>query len=193
MSVNSTSIEGAIQALESVKFTRMRGRSTTKNIAKMRGEIGAAFARAKTSHKVFTLGSKTGFVAAVLNSKRFLKMHNKAATDLADVEDLPDSWSFVYPTRPSTYPEMGGTMGDISRRRKETQKLKEIAQFDRFEGYDAAFKMKVAEAYDEATLEVLHDKLFELTHTTLEEILKHLGDQCHALTSREKVVSSAPI
>ena len=186
MSANSTSIEGAIRALEGVKLTRMRGRPTTKNITKTRGEIGAAFARAKTSHKAFPLGPKFGFAAAVLNAKKFIKLHNKAATNLADVEELPEDWAFEYPTRPSTYPEMGGTTGDIGRRRKEAQNQEEIAQFDRFEGYEAAFKMKVAEAYDEATLEVLHDELLEFTHVTLEEMLKHLEEQCHALTSREK-------
>ena len=46
--------------------------------------------------------------------------------------------------------------------------------------------MKVAEAYDKLTLEVLYDKLLEFTHVTLEEMLKHLEDQCHALTLREK-------
>ena len=66
------------------------------------------------------------------------------------------------------------------------QNMEEIAQFDRFEGYEAAFKMKVAETYDKSTLEVLHEELLKFTHVTLEEMLKHLEDQCHALTSREK-------
>ena len=118
MSANTSSIKGTIRALEGVKLTRMRGRPTTKNIAKTRGEIGAAFARAKTSHKAFPLGSKFGFAAAVLNAKKFIKLHNKAATNLLDVPELPDDWTFTYPTRPSTYPGMGGTTGDISRRRK---------------------------------------------------------------------------
>ena len=90
MSTNSTSIEGAIRALEGVRLTRMRGRPTTKNIAKTRGEIGAAFARAKTSHKAFPLGSTFGFAAAVLNAKKFIKLHNKASRNLADVEDLAE-------------------------------------------------------------------------------------------------------
>ena len=81
---------------------------------------------------------------------------------------------------------MGGTPGDISRRRKEALNLEEIAQFDRFKGYEAAFKMKVAEAYDESMLEVLHNELLEFTHVTLVEVPKHLEDQCHVLTSREK-------
>ena len=72
---------------------------------------------------------------------------------------------------------MGGTPGDISRRRKEAQNLEEIVQFDRFKGYKAAFKMKVTKSYNEATLEVLHNKLFKFIHVTLEEMLKHLEDQ----------------
>ena len=88
---------------------------------------------------------------------------------------------------------MGGTTGDINRRRKEAHNLEELAQFDRFEGYEAAFKMKVSEAYDEATLEVIHDELLEFTHVTLEEMLKHLEDQCHALTSREKATQITEI
>ena len=124
----------------------MRGQPTTKNIAKTRGEIGAVFARAKTSHKVFPLGSKFGFAAAVLNAKNFIKLHTKAATNLENVEDLADDWTFTYLTRPSMYPEMGGTTADIGRRRKEAQHMEDIVQFDRFEGYKAAFKMKVANA-----------------------------------------------
>ena len=54
--------------------------------------------------------------------------------------------------------------------------MEEIAQFDRFEGYEAAFKMKVAEAYDESTLEVLHDELLKFTHVTLREMRKHLKE-----------------
>ena len=46
--------------------------------------------------------------------------------------------------------------------------------------------MKVAEAYYESILEVLHNKLLKFTPVTLEEMLKHLEDQYHALTSREK-------
>ena len=143
---------------------------------KTRGEIGAAFARAKTSHKAFPLGSKFGFAAAVLNAKKFIILHSKAATNLANVEDLEDEWTFSYLTRSSKYLAMGGTMGTIGSRRKEAQNMEEIAQFDRFEGYEAAFKMKVAEAYDESTLEVLHDELLKFTHVTLREMRKHLKE-----------------
>ena len=114
-------MKGTIQALEGVKLNRMRGRQTTKNISKTRGEIGAAFARAKTSHKAFPLGSKFGFAAAVLNAKKFIILHSKAATNLANVEDLEDDWIFTYPTRLLTYPDMGGTTSNIRRRRKEAQ------------------------------------------------------------------------
>ena len=117
MSANSTSIEGTIQALKGVKLTRMRGRLTTKNIAKTRGDIGAAFTRGKTSHKAFLLGSNFGFTAAVLNAKIIIKLHNKAATNLENVEDLADDWTFTYPTRPPTYPVMGRMTGDTGRRK----------------------------------------------------------------------------
>ena len=70
MNATTPSIEGEIRALEGVKLTRMRGRPITKNIAKTRGEIGAAFARTTTSQKAFPPGSKFGFAAAVLNAKK---------------------------------------------------------------------------------------------------------------------------
>ena len=45
--------------------------------------------------------------------------------------------------------------------------MEDIVQFDRFEGYTAAFKMKVSEAYDEAPLEVLYTELLKFTLVTL--------------------------
>jgi hypothetical protein len=32
-------------------------------------------------------------VAAVLNENKFIKQHNKAATNLENVEELPDDWT----------------------------------------------------------------------------------------------------
>ena len=168
MIANSTSIKGTIRALGDVKLTRMRSRPTTKSTAKASGDIEAAFASAKTSHKAFPLGSKYGFAAAVLNAKQFIKLHNKTTTHLENVEDLADDWTFTYPMQPSMYPKMGGTAGDIGRRRKEAQNMEEIEHFDRFEGYTAAFKMKVAKAYNKSTLEVLHDELLKFTHVKFE-------------------------
>ena len=130
--------------------------------------------RANTSHKVFPVGSTFGFAAETLHANKFMNLHIKAASHVANVEDLADDWTFNYPTRPSTY------------RNKEAQNMEEITQFDRFKGYEAAFKMKVTKAYDKSASEVLHDELLEFTHVTLKEMLKHLEDQCHALTFGEK-------
>ena len=91
--------------------------------------------RANTSHKVFPVGSTFGFAAETLHANKFMNLHIKAASHVANVEDLADDWTFTYLTRPLTYPCVGGTTGGIERRRRGAQNIKEVAQFNRFEGY----------------------------------------------------------
>ena len=69
---------------------------------------------------MFPLGSKFRFAVAVLNLKKFIKLHNKAAANLANVDDLNGDWTFTYPAQPSTYPEMGAMTGDINIKKMET-------------------------------------------------------------------------
>ena len=66
----------------------MLGRPTCKQVNKMCGAIAAVYAKAKTSHESFPLGSKLGFSAAILKK---------------DTYKLETTWSLVHLIRPDTY------------------------------------------------------------------------------------------
>ena len=75
---------------------------------------------------------------------------------------------------------------DATRRLKEAERAELIGQYETFEGYEAALKTKIEEAYDEPYLENLKNEIFGFSHVTVADMLTHLQSQCLALTTREK-------
>ena len=67
-----------------------------------RKEIGAEYAKAKTTHEDFPLGTRFGFAAAVLSTDLYIAVHDKANTD----EDLDPAWEFEHPIRLASYNAM---------------------------------------------------------------------------------------
>ena len=106
---------------------------THKQFNKMRGAIAALYAKAKTSHESFPLGSKFGFSAAILKKDKYIALHNTVATGLAATANLATTWLFVHPSRPDTYDDtILAVHPKVSRRKKGAQRAELITQYKTF-------------------------------------------------------------
>ena len=83
--------EATIKSLEGLTLTRVHGRPTFKGVAKTRRELEAHYARAKTSHTSFPMGTKFGFAAAVLKSNKYINLHNAATANIPDAAELDEA------------------------------------------------------------------------------------------------------
>ena len=132
-----------MKSYNGVRLTRNCGRPSMKGVNATRMEIAVEYATAKTTHDAFPLGHKFGFASSIVNTAKFIALHNAAAANIANVAALDPQWIFDYPIRPDAYdPNIVGNMGDISRRRREAEQTEAIAQYDLFEAYESAFKSK---------------------------------------------------
>ena len=167
--------EATISSLEGKRLTRHLGRPTTAAAKKTRGEIGAEYAAAKTTHEDFPLGSRFGFAAAVLKPYQFIDAFNSVC-ELAD--ELDEYWEFDNPERPETTdPTATGNITDATRRRKEANRKELIAQWERFDAYESVYKTKIEEAYDAQYFESLKDDLLGFSHVSVRKMLDHLDHQ----------------
>ena len=115
--------ETTITSLDGKRLTRVLGRPTIKSVKKTRKEIGAEFAKAKTTHNSFPLGTRFGFAAAILKTKTYIAAHNKANP----TEPLDDDWEFKPPEGPESYdPTATGRIEDATHQKKEAQRNKII-------------------------------------------------------------------
>ena len=125
-----------VQKLELRSLQQMLGRPTCKQVNKMCGAIAAVYAKAKTSHESFPLGSKFRFSEAILKKYTYIALHNTVATGLSATDNPETTWSFVHPSRPDTYDDMILQVHtDVSWRKKEAQRAELITQYETFEGY----------------------------------------------------------
>ena len=175
--------EATISTLEGKRLTRVLGRPTIKSVKLTRKEIGAEYAKAKTTHKDFPLGTRFGFAAAVLGTELYIAAHNKANPD----DELDPAWEFEHPSRLASYDATAvGNVTDATRRKKEAERNEINREWERFDAYETVFKEKIEEAYDAQYLEALRDDILEMSHLTVSEVLAHLSLQCLALTNVEK-------
>ena len=72
------------------------------------------------------------------------------------------------------------------RRKQETERAEELAQFDVWQAYETWAKEQLEEAYEESYLEALKDDLLGFTHVHVNQMLTHLTEQCLALTTGDK-------
>ena len=104
MSLSSTSArELAIRETQVQTLTRHFGRPTHQGVNKFRDEITAIYAAAKTSHPDFPLEEKFGYAAAVMKTAKFCTLHDKAVSNIANLNALDPVWQFVHPQRPDIY------------------------------------------------------------------------------------------
>ena len=177
-------------------MTRVCGRPTLKCVAKTRKEMSAYYARAKTSHTMFPMGSKFGFAAAVLKAQTYTSLHNSVAASILDAEELDKAWEFTYPVRPLLYNNtalpggLNATKRNQRRRKQEAENADQIVQFDVFEAHETDFKGQLEDTYDESYLEALKDDVLGFTHVTVVDMLVHLTEQSLSLTTVEKKKNS---
>ncbi len=175
--------EATLTSLEGKRLTRVLGRPTIKSVKKTRKEIAADYAKAKTTHDSFPLGSRFGFAAAILPTTTYIAAHDKANPANA----LDPAWTFDPPDRPKSYDGTAvGNITDATRRKKEAERNKEIREWERWDAYETAYKQKIEEAYDAQYLETLKDDILELSACSVDEVLEHLELQCLALTNVER-------
>ena len=130
--MNSAARELTVKALEGRVLTRMPGRPTMRAVNKTRNQITAEYAKAKTSHQSFPLGSRFGFAAAIMKTSRFIRIHDN---QVAAGDELDPNLIFVYPDRPATYDaSITGQMLDTTRHKKEEERKDALMQFETFEG-----------------------------------------------------------
>ena len=184
----SSAREATISTLEGKRLTRVLGRPTIKSVKLTRKEIGAEYAKAKTTHNDFPLGTRFGFAAAVLSTDLYIAAHNKTNPD----EELDPAWEFEHPSRLASYDATAvGNVTDATRRKKEAERNEVNHEWERFDAYETVFKEKIEEAYDAQYLEALQDDILELSHLTVREVLHHLEQQCLALPNVEKEAKMA--
>ena len=168
----SAARELAVKALEGKVLTCMPGRPTMRGVNKTRNQITAEYAKAKTSHKSFPLGSRFDFAAAVMKTTKFIRVHDNQCVD---GDKLDPTWTFDYPERPATYDaSITGQMLEATRRRKEEERKDALMQFDTFEGYELVFKEKLELAYDAAYFATLRNGILGFMHLTVRDLLEHL-------------------
>ena len=74
--------KATLTALEGKQLTRVLGRPTIKSVKKTRKEIAAEYAKAKTTHEHFPLGTRFGFAAAILSTSAYIAAHDKANPEI---------------------------------------------------------------------------------------------------------------
>ena len=122
-----------------------------------------------------------------MKKDKYIALHNTVSTGLAANDDLETTWSFVHPSRPDTYDDtILAVHPDVSRRKKEAQRAELITQYKTFEGYEEVFKEKIFLTCDEAYLVTIKNELFGFSNKSVAQMLKHLEQQCLALTARDK-------
>ena len=142
----------AVQKLEAKTLQQIFGRPAHKHVKKMRGAIAAVYAKAKTSHESFPLGSKFVFSTAILKKEKYIALHNTVVTGIAATSNLATKWLFIRPSRLDTYDDtILAVHPDVSCHKKEAQRAELITQY-KFEGYEEAFKEKIFLTCDEAYL-----------------------------------------
>ena len=119
---NAAVRESTLKSLQGSTLTRHHGRPTYKSVAKTRKEVAQGYAKAKTSHSAFPMGNKFGMAAAVLKTRWYIKMHNTAAANIPEAEELDEAWEFEYPTRPEPYDETELPQGLSAQQREMRQK-----------------------------------------------------------------------
>ena len=106
--------------------------------------------------------------------------------DIQVGEELPDDWELLIPQRPApTNPDIDEDTNDADRRRLTAEWKEYVAEWERFDAYEYAFKQKLVSAYDSQYFETLRDDLLGFTHVCVSEMLDHLNDQCIVLTEVE--------
>ena len=189
---NAAVRESTLKALQGSTLTRHHGRPTFKSVAKTRKEVAQEFAKAKTSHSAFPMGTKFGMAAAVLKTRSFIEMHNTAAVNIPGAEELDEAWEFEHPTRPDPYDEteleqgLSAQQRDMRRRKQEAVRNEELIQYDVFEAYETYYKDAMAAAYDDTYFDTIKDELLGFSHLTVNAMLEHLREQCLAMTFKEK-------
>ena len=127
--------ETTLTSLEGKRLTHVLGRPTIKSVKKTRKEIAAEFAKAKTTHESFPLGSRFGYAAAILPTSTYLAAHNKANPN----NPLDPAWEFDPPDRPDSYDSTAvGNITDATRRKKEAEHNEEIREWERWDAYETA-------------------------------------------------------
>ena len=175
--------EATISSLEGKRLTRVLGRPTIKSAKLIHKEIGAEYAKAKTTHNSFPLGTRFGFATAILTADTYITAHKKANDD----EELDPAWEFEHPSRLASYDATAvGNVTDATRRKKEAKRNEINVEWDCFDAYKTVFKEKLEEAYDAQYLEAIKDDILEMGHLTVREVLEHIKQQCLALTNVEK-------
>ena len=163
--MSTSAREIAVRALEGRTLTRVPGRPTMRAVNKTRNEITAEYAKAKTTHPDFPLGSRFGFAAATMKAARFIRLHD---LQVQAGDELDPAWEFTYPERPSAYDaSITGQMADATRRRKEEERKEALSQFDTFDGYKQAFKEKMELAYDASYFATVKDDVLGFTYLTV--------------------------
>ena len=177
----------AVHKSEAKSLQQMLVRPTRKHVNKMWGAIAAVYAKAKTSHDSFPLGSIFGLSSAILKKDKYIALHNTVATGLASTANLATTWSFIHPSRPDTYDDtILAVHPEVSRRKKEAQRSELITKYETFKGYEEAFKEKIFLACDKAYLVTIKNELFEFADKTVAQMLDHLDQQYLAITARDK-------
>ena len=74
--MSSPARELAIRALEGRHLTRMPGRPTMRGVNQTRNEITAEYAKAKTTHASFPMGTRFGFAAAIMKTPRYIRIYD---------------------------------------------------------------------------------------------------------------------
>ena len=114
--MSTSAREIAVRALEGRTLTRVPGRPTMCAVNKTHNKITAEYAKAKTTHPDFPLGSRFGFAAATMKAARFIRLHD---LQVQAGDELDPAWEFTYPERPSAYgATITGQMADATRRQK---------------------------------------------------------------------------
>ena len=68
--------DATLWALQGATLERRPGRPTLKTVQATRNEILTAYAKAKTSHPNFPMGTRFGYAAAVMKPSKFICLHN---------------------------------------------------------------------------------------------------------------------
>ena len=134
--------EATLKSLQGCTLTKQPGRLAHKGVAFTRRELSKFYARAKTSHKAFPMGSKFGFAAAVLKTKKYIEIHNAATANIPEAEELDEAWEFENPVRPEAYDdtELPANLTEAEkeqrRRKQEAERAEELAQFNVCQAYE---------------------------------------------------------
>ena len=99
--------EATLTSLEGKRLARVLSRPTIKSVKKTQKEIAAEYAKAKTMHETFPLGTRFGFAAANLSPSAHIAAHNKANP----TEPLNPEWELESLAHRETYDPtaQGGT------------------------------------------------------------------------------------